>query len=476
MKQIKIFTMLLIVNLLTSCGILSPAPSIGKAQQIANQIVQQDKVKAFPSATGAAAYTIGGRGGQIIKVTNLNDSGPGSLREALLTAAPRIIIFDIAGTIELLSPIELCLENSDFTVAGHSAPGEVQVIGWPISIGGGYSRCNEPCNNSIWRYITIRNMKLDGILYERNGVLITGGSDHIFDHVSTSFNNDQAFSIKSSWGEAQRITIQRSLFSESATTIIAGSGEEHAAYTGNMSFYFNAFVHTGQRTPNASGDLQYEIINNVMFNVANRLTTVNTGSAKVNYFGNYIIEGDYTASGSANKVQQNSTNTLTPEIYTGYNYHSKLSKNPKDKDLELWQTFPGNTPAKNEYFIEWPHDWLGYKPQTYFGSDVLKKVIEDVGNNKHLNPDGSITEHQNKYDKEILDDIQYQRSRISPFNTTWRVPKVETRTRTGYDCNNDGVPIEFKIKHGFEPCADISQHTWPDSTVGIEKWLNTIDN
>lgn len=79
-------------------------------------------VPAFPGAEGFGAYSFGGRGGEVLRVTNLNDSGPGSLREAVEATGPRIVIFDVAGTITLESPIHV--GNPYLTIAGQTAPGE----------------------------------------------------------------------------------------------------------------------------------------------------------------------------------------------------------------------------------------------------------------------------------------------------------------------------------------------------------------
>ncbi|MEX2380761.1 MAG: hypothetical protein WD490_00105 [Opitutales bacterium] len=79
-------------------------------------------VPAFPGAEGFGAYAFGGRGGKLYRVTNLNDSGPGSLREAVEAEEPRIVIFDVSGTIELESRITIY--NPYLTIAGQTAPGE----------------------------------------------------------------------------------------------------------------------------------------------------------------------------------------------------------------------------------------------------------------------------------------------------------------------------------------------------------------
>ena len=89
-----------------------------------SQRANSQGLPAFPGAEGFGALATGGRGGIVVKVTNLNESGPGSLREAMEMEVPRIIVFEVGGEIILTDDIRLRAEQSDVTVAGQTAPGD----------------------------------------------------------------------------------------------------------------------------------------------------------------------------------------------------------------------------------------------------------------------------------------------------------------------------------------------------------------
>ena len=145
---------------------------------------------AFPSAYGAGAYTTGGRGGIVVHVTNLNDRGNGSFREALLMTVPRTIVFDVSGVITLSSYVQMRAINSNVTIAGQTAPeGGITIDGNRLYL--------THVDNIIVRHIRFRGgITAKGLGYNMNDSFSSLGNitNQIFDHCSFSWDGDESAS------------------------------------------------------------------------------------------------------------------------------------------------------------------------------------------------------------------------------------------------------------------------------------------
>ena len=137
---------------------------------------------AFPTAEGYGKYTIGGRGGRVIEVTNLNDEGPGSFRAAVSEKGPRTIVFKVSGNIELKSNVSI--KHPYITIAGQTAPGDgICLKGAALSIG---------ADQVIIRHIRVRYGDING--GESDAVGSRGTKNIILDHVSASWSVDETMS------------------------------------------------------------------------------------------------------------------------------------------------------------------------------------------------------------------------------------------------------------------------------------------
>lgn len=271
-------------------------------------------LKAFPTAEGFGKNATGGRGGIVVEVTNLNDSGPGSLRYALEEIrVPRTIVFKVGGgVINAKRNIGIYKGRGNVTIAGQTAPGG------GILIKGGELRIE--ASNVVVRHIRIRMGNNGNNPDNSDGIKIksfeTGGLKNvIIDHCSISWADDENISVSN----ASNVTIQNSTIGESVRAVLMGDSK-------NVSFLNNLFVLNNSRNIMAGAvdhkDLSFEQINNIVYGF--KWATAGTYGMTFNVIGNkYKLSQDFqtsteypvTLSPPPNEERSNSNKIETTRAY-----------------------------------------------------------------------------------------------------------------------------------------------------------------
>lgn len=255
----------------------------------------EEQPLAFPTAEGYGKYTVGGRGGRVMEVTNLNDSGEGSLRAAVEAEGPRTVIFRVSGTIDLERPITI--RNPYITIAGQTAPGDgICIKRHPLNIG---------ADEVIIRYLRVRPGDESGEDYD--AMSSRGHRNIILDHLSTSWSIDECMSVYA----CEQVTIQWCLVSESlsGSNHIKGSHGFGGIWGSNYcTMHHNLLAHHSSRNPRfASGAGYNDYRNNVLYNWGyqscyggEKLHTTRQNTYVVTYVNmvaNYYKPGPATLSG-----------------------------------------------------------------------------------------------------------------------------------------------------------------------------------
>lgn len=301
-------------------------------------------VLAFPGAEGFGRYTTGGRGGQVIKVTNLNDSGPGSLREAVDQRGPRIIVFEVSGNINLKS--RLNVYHGNLTIAGQTAPGD----GITLTNYSFYLRAD----NVIIRFLRFRL-----------GDLITTADDPIqgifqkniiIDHCSMSWGRDETASFYAN----ENFTLQWCIISEGLNNSIQTEHGYGGLWGGkNASFHHNLIAHFTQRSP-AFDNLSLftseseaianrgvvDFRNNVVYNWRNR--SIDGGEkGTFNVINNYFKPGPATGNGNYFLYP-----TGSPEKYGKYFVSGNILENNSTVNSDNWKGVRLETTILTEQYLQ----------------------------------------------------------------------------------------------------------------------------
>jgi len=253
---------------------------------------------AFPEATGFGRYTTGARGSanpQIYLVTNLNDSGAGSFRDAV-SQEGRFVIFRVGGIINTLTPIVIAKNT---TIAGQTATGEgIVLLGQKVSFTG--------ASNTIARYVRIR---FGATTQGQDASGIANGANMIFDHMDFTWGTDEVFSINwdSKGTSPDNITLQNCIIGQGLHRHNHSAGGLMQPSGGKISLIGNLYICNKTRNNKIKGI--NEFVNNVVYNWGNYGNTYghaesgdayimggdSAGSSDVNIINNYFIGGPNTS-------------------------------------------------------------------------------------------------------------------------------------------------------------------------------------
>jgi hypothetical protein len=252
----------------------------------------QAKIPAFPGAWGGGMYAFGGRGGNVMVVTNLNDSGPGSFREACEQGGPRIVVFNVAGVIRLKAAVSI--RAPYITIAGNTAPGD------GVCLAGNTVELNT--HDIVVRHLRFRRGKTDPA--DRDDSF--GGNpvgNLIIDHVSASWSLDENISMyrhmyqppaggKELKLPTVNVTIQNSISSESLNIFHHAFGSTIGGL--NSTFLRNLWACNTGRNPSVGMYGDFTFVNNVLFNYRHRTIDGGDHLSLFNIINNYLKPGPGT--------------------------------------------------------------------------------------------------------------------------------------------------------------------------------------
>lgn len=450
--------------------------------QVSNPIPDttfSDVLKAFPSAEGFGKNATGGRGGSVYKVTNLNDSGSGSLRDAI-SVGNRTIVFTLGGNITLSSPLNITKNN--ITIAGQSAPGG----GISININGIDAPTIEVnASNIIIRYLRIRHSLSYTGSTSADGIHVASGQNIIVDHCSVTQASDEAIAITEySNAITRNVTIQNCIIGEGFTGSSKG-----ALVTGDVqgvSFYRNYFVHNNIRSPQIASDWGYptvdrysEVINNVVYNYKTATTLRNNqgaGRYLCNIIGNYY---KLPSNGYASRRAVNIYNDYdweqagNPSGEIGVYVRNNIDPFRTSDSQDEWSITQGKDGVANK-------DVLGATSRRSlvpYPSQIVDDKITlvdafDLWANLSLTVGASLPKRDSA-DEKLINDYNTGYNRDSAY-ITQVFPALERGTPY-LDLDNDGMADEWEKANGMDPTKDDSAGDKDgDGYTNLEEFLNLI--
>ena len=429
---------------------------------------------AFPTAEGFGRFAKGGRGGDVYVVSNLNDSGPGSLRECAEASGPRTCVFSVSGEIKVKDSIRI--RNPYVTIAGQTAPGDGIMItirngpslNYPLQIGG---------HDVIVRHIALR----PGPSMQKSSnvdALLLGGKNIIVDHVSMSWGTDETINAGGNGGtdanvareNSSDITIQWSMIYESLKNSTHPSGNHsRSTYLGygvqDVSFHHNIIAHSTRRNPNIGALGQFDFVNNVIYNVGQYFGEIYNrhGTSNVNWVGNIAIGGPDTP---------RRTNMFAVNLFNngGLAEHHLYVKDNLDINRKSF--------SQDERLVVDPKDWkyisdspVGYGELSLSPGSVTdaaqayKDVLAFAGANRPT---------RDSADARLVDEVKTCTGGIiDDPNERGGWPTLRSASAPA-DSDRDGMPDSWEASKGLDPrnADDRNGDADGDGYTNLEEYLH----
>ena len=426
---------------------------------VASAYAAEKEIPAFPGAQGFGAMAPAGRGGRVIEVTNLRDSGPGSLREACYAAGARTIVFRVAGIIELETDIKI--SHGLVTIAGQTAPGDgVCLKGATLRI----------CTHDV----VVRFMRCrvgDGEVgtnpQNRDSLKIEGTRvrNVVVDHCSMSWSIDENVST---WATPRDVTIQWCIIAEALYQSRHPKGPHSMALlvgdrSTRMTFHHNLLAHNHWRNPlmQGRGDhlAEYDFRNNVIYNYG-KFCSVARGRIRLNYEANFVKPGPTSVDPNELDIDMDRKTNAWPQIFMAGNIGPNCPEGSSDnwrmvRDMaELGQ-------SKLRVMQRFPFPVV----TTEAAKDAYRAVLRAAGATKP---------RRDAVDARIVKDVEAGTGKV--INSQDEVggwPQYESGTPLP-DSDRDGMPDEWERLHGFDPrdTNDGARDRDGDGYTNVEEFLN----
>ncbi|GLB34828.1 putative pectate lyase [Lyophyllum shimeji] len=410
------------------------------ATLLATAISSCSALLAFPGAEGFGAQATGGRGGSVYVVTNLNDSGSGSFRDAV-SQSNRIVVFAVGGIINITSRIVV---SSHVTIAGQTAPGQgITVYGNGVSYSG--------ASNTITRYIRYRMGTTSDS--GKDAITIANGENMIFDHVSVSWGRDETFSIN---GPVSNVTISDSIIAQGLETHSCGGLIQT---DGGVSIIRSLYIDNKTRNPKVKG--VNEFVNNVIYNWGGGggyIAGDSDGPSYANILNNVFISGPSTS--------------VSPFTRGNANFHTYVSNNYYDSNQN--GVLDGSILAVNTDNYS-PVDFQSTK----YNYPTVATLLSPLDAYNKVKASAGASKPRDRVDTYLINTELASLGKVGatisdPTASPINGPGPVTGGTAPVDSDSDGIPDAYEVAHGTDPHVNDSAKIASNGYANIENYINSL--